>query len=171
MGHSVLAVPVPALEGFVRSRWQHYDPAWVSTDPGFTHAHVTVLAPFLESPGEDDLAVLAGIARTTPAFGFTLESVAAFPNGIIHTAPVPAGPFAHLTELARAAYPHLRPYDGAFDPVPHVTLDHTTADISPATVAGALGGTLPARARAERLELQWYAEGGCRVLASWRLAG
>lgn len=171
MGHSVLAVPVPALEGFVRARWQHYDPAWVSTDPGFTHAHVTVLAPFLEAPGDDDLAVLAGIARHTPAFDFTLERVTAFPNGIIHTAPVPDGPFSDLTARARAAYPHLLPYAGAFDPVPHLTLDHTTADISPATVARALGGTLPAHARAERLELQWYAEGGCRVLASWRLAG
>lgn len=171
MGHSVLAVPVPALEDFVRARWEHYDPAWVSADPGFTHAHVTVLAPFLEDPGEGDLAVLGALAARTPAFAFTLDGVVAFPNGIIHLPPEPAEPFARLTEEVRAAYPDLLPYAGEFDPVPHLTLDHTTPEITPATVARALGATLPASCRAERLELHRYAAGGCRVLASWPLGG
>jgi 2'-5' RNA ligase len=171
MGHSVLAVPVPALVPFVRSRWEHYDPAWVSRDPAFTHAHITVLAPFLAEPTAEDLAVLGRIAAATPAFDFALEGVASFPNGIIHTPPVPAAPFEALTARACAAYPHLRPYDGEFDPLPHLTLDHTTETISPATVRAALGAALPARLRADRLELHWYAEGDCRVMASLPLGG
>lgn len=171
MGHSVLAIPVPALEPFVRSRWLHYDPAWVSRDPGFTHAHITVLAPFVAAPSEQDLATVGAIACRTPAFEFALEEVAAFPNGIIHTPPAPAAPFARLTAAVRAAYPHLLPYDGEFEPVPHLTLDHTTTDISSATVRQVLGTTLPAYVRAERLELHRYAEGDCRVLASWPLSG
>ncbi|HJQ06779.1 MAG TPA: 2'-5' RNA ligase family protein [Nocardioides sp.] len=171
MGHSVLAVPVPDLEGFVRARWEHYDPSWVSADPSFTHAHITVLAPFLEEPADRDLALLAALATRTPAFDFALEDVAAFANGIIHLPPVPDEPFARLTREVRAAYPTLLPYAGEFDPVPHLTLDHTTAEISPATVARALDGTLPAHCRAKRLELHRYAEGDCRVLASWPLGG
>ncbi|GAB3859150.1 hypothetical protein GCM10028801_20110 [Nocardioides maradonensis] len=171
MGHSVLAVPVPALEGFVRARWEHYDPSWVSADPSFTHAHITVLAPFLEAPGERDLAVLGALAARTPAFDFALHDVVAFPNGIIHAPPVPGDPFTRLTDAVRTAYPDLLPYAGEFDPVPHLTLDHLTAEISPTTVAQALAGTLPACCRADRLELHRYAEGDCKVLASWPLAG
>ena len=46
-GHSVLQVPVPPLEGWVRARTAHYDTDYLSSDPDFTHAHITVLAPFL----------------------------------------------------------------------------------------------------------------------------
>ena len=49
-GHSVLQVPVPELEPFVLDRTRHYDTDYVSTDPGFVHAHVTALAPFLDAP-------------------------------------------------------------------------------------------------------------------------
>ena len=50
-GHAVLQIPVPELEPFVRQRHEHYDPHFVSTDPAFVHAHITVLGPFL--PPED----------------------------------------------------------------------------------------------------------------------
>jgi hypothetical protein len=46
-GHTVLLVPVPGLEAFVRARTEHYDRDYVSPDPHFVHAHVTALGPFL----------------------------------------------------------------------------------------------------------------------------
>ena len=46
-GHSVLQLPVPALEGWVRDRTAHYDAGFVSADPRFGHAHVTALGPFV----------------------------------------------------------------------------------------------------------------------------
>ncbi len=58
-GHTCLAVPVPALEDWVRERTAHYDPSFVSTDPGFAHAHLTLLAP----PGPS--------RRTSPTGGGT----------------------------------------------------------------------------------------------------
>lgn len=171
MSHTVLAVPVPALEPYVRGRWQHYDPAWVSRDPAFTHAHVTALAPFLPEPTPEDLAVVAAIARSTPAFGYTLDAVAAFPDGIIHLVPEPAGPFATLTAQLWAAFPQCPPYAGEFgDVVPHVTLDHAGTGVTVASVAADLAPVLPVAGRADRLELHRYAEGDCRVLASWPLA-
>jgi len=42
-GHSVLVVPVPALEEYVRARTAHYDASFVSADPAWVHAHLTVL--------------------------------------------------------------------------------------------------------------------------------
>ncbi|WP_082606318.1 2'-5' RNA ligase family protein [Nocardioides sp. Root190] len=170
MAHTVLAVPVPALDTWVRARWQHYDPAWVSRDPAFTHAHVTALAPFLAEPGAVDLARIAAIAAATASFDVTLAEVAAFPDGIVHVVPDPPGPFAALTAALWEAFPECPPYAGEFaDVVPHLTLDHLSPEVSVASVAAELAGLLPVRCRAERLELHWYAEGDCRVLASWLL--
>ena len=55
MGHTVLAVPAPALEPFVRERTARYDASFVSADPAFSHAHLTILAPWLPSPTAADL--------------------------------------------------------------------------------------------------------------------
>ncbi|TIC88558.1 2'-5' RNA ligase family protein [Nocardioides sp. GY 10113] len=170
MGHSVLVVPVPALEPFVRARWAHYDPAWVSADPAFTHAHVTALSPWREDPDPDALARVARIAAATPAFDFTLAAVDAFPDGTLHTPPAPAAPFADLTARLWSAFPDCPPYGGAFGEgpsVPHVTLDRVADDVSVASVRTALGGTLPAACRAEALEWHWYDEGDCHVRGRW----
>lgn len=45
-GHSVIAFPVPELDPWVRARTEHYDPSFVSSDPDFVHAHITVLGPW-----------------------------------------------------------------------------------------------------------------------------
>ncbi|HWI42019.1 MAG TPA: 2'-5' RNA ligase family protein [Nocardioides sp.] len=168
-GHSVLVVPVPALEGCIRARWQHYDVAWVSRDPDFTHAHITALAPFLAAPTPDDLARVGSVAASVPAFDFVLDSVATFANGLIHLPPEPAAPFAELTARLWAEFPQCPPYDGLFDPVPHLTVDQTAPGVSEEGVRGELTGQLPVSCRADRLELHWYAEGDCRVLESWKL--
>lgn len=170
MAHSVLAIPVAALEPYVRGRWEHYDPRWVSPDPRFTHAHVTALAPFLVDPGPGDLADVADVARTTAAFDFTLARVATFPNGIIHLVPEPATPFAVLTARLWRSFPQCPPYAGEFaDVVPHLTLDQVGQDVDEESVRADLAAVLPVRVRAERLELHRYAEGDCRVVAGWDL--
>jgi len=38
-------VPLPALDDVVRERTAFYDASFVSRDPGFAHAHITLLAP------------------------------------------------------------------------------------------------------------------------------
>lgn len=170
MAHTVLVVPVPALEDYIRARWEHYDPRWVSPDPVFTHAHITALAPFLPAPADADLARVAAIARTAAAFDFVLDEVSAFADGIVHAAPSPSGPFAELTARLWREFPGCPPYAGEFaDVVPHLTLDRLGPAVSLASVRAELAGVLPVRTRAERLELHRYAEGDCRVLASWPL--
>lgn len=171
-GHTVLLVPVPALEPFVRARWEHYDRTWVSADPRFAHAHVTLLAPFLAPP-------LTAAARRRlervldrhRALDFDLRRVATFPNGIVHALPEPDAGFRRLTADLVAAFPQCPPYAGEFpDPVPHLTLDLVHGEVTEASVKAAVAGVLPAvGCRADRVQLAWYAPGGCRVLHEWPL--
>ncbi len=90
----MLQVPVPELEPFVRARTGHYDTDYLSTDPGFVHAHVTALAPFLDGADltAEVLDKVAEIASTTRHFDFTLAELDTFPNGIVHLLPEPTGP-------------------------------------------------------------------------------
>jgi 2'-5' RNA ligase len=172
-GHTVLLVPVPALEPFVRARWEHYDPTWVSADPRFAHGHITLLSPFLAPPLP--AAACRGIEevlRRQPAFEFELRRIATFPNGIVHALPEPDTGFRRLTAELVEAFPQCPPYAGQFpDPVPHLTLDQVHGEVTEASVRAAVAGMLPARGcRAERVQLAWYAPGGCRVLHEWSLS-
>jgi hypothetical protein len=168
----VLQVPVPALEPFVLARTRHYDTDYVSTDPAFVHAHVTALAPFLPSHAltEAALATVTRIAASTAPFDVTLEVLDTFPNGIVHLLPEPSAPFAALTATLWAAFPQCPPYAGRFgDVVPHLTLDALSDDVTEESTRRRVAPHLPARCRAERLDLAWYEPGACRVLRSWPL--
>jgi hypothetical protein len=170
MAHTVLLVPVPELEEFVRGRTLHYDASFFSTDPAFVHAHVTVLGPFLDDPTDADLQQVAAVADTSAPFDFELARVAEFPDGLLHLRPQPDAAFRRLTERLAAAFPQCPPYAGAYpDPVPHLTLDQRGDGIDATTVGEALAGTLPARCRADRIALHRYANHDCRVLAEWKL--
>jgi 2'-5' RNA ligase len=171
-GHSVLQVPVPQLEPFVLSRTRHYDTDYVSADPRFVHAHVTALGPFLDGAALTDeaLDLVGEIVSATEPFEFTLETVGTFPNGIVHLLPEPAQPFTALTAALWGAFPQCPPYAGAFaDVVPHLTLDALSDEVTEESTRALASGHVPARCRAERLDLAWYEPGGCRVLRSWRL--
>ncbi|WP_127480307.1 2'-5' RNA ligase family protein [Nocardioides pantholopis] len=178
-GHPVLQVPVPPLEPFVRARTAHYDAAYLSAEPCHVHAHVTALGPFLADPDEEDLALVAKVAASVEPFDFVLDRLATFPDGIIHLAPEPDAPFRELTRRLVEAFPQCPPYGGAFgrveDVVPHLTLDAASnapgAAVTQASTRRLLGDLVPARCRAERLDLAWYEPHRCRVLASWPLGG
>ena len=117
-GHTVLLVPVPALEPFVRARTEHYDRDYVSADPRFVHAHVTALGPFLPAaeltPGA--LARVAEIACCDSALRLRLERVDIFPNGIIHLLPQPSAPFVALTQRCGGPSPSARRMPGSSAP-------------------------------------------------------
>lgn len=168
-GHSVLVVPVPALEPYVVARTRHYDVSFVSDDPAFVHAHITLLAPFLPTPEPADLDLLAKIAGAAAPFEFGLARLGVMPGGTIYLSPEPAQPFAELTAELVTAFPQCSPYDGLYDPVPHLTVDHLSGDVTPADAAEMLGDLVPARCHADRISLQWYANHDCRTLAEWSL--
>jgi len=171
MAHTVLVVPVPELETFVRERTSHYDTSFLSADPAFVHAHVTALGPFLDNASEAELALVDEIARRTPAFDFTLDRMGELDHGILSLLPDPDEPFRELTRALVAAFPQCPPYGGAFpEPVPHLTLDRRADGIDLESVRVALGDAVPARCRADRLVLARYANHDCRVLAQWKLA-
>ncbi|MDN4172789.1 2'-5' RNA ligase family protein [Nocardioides sp. SOB77] len=162
-------MPVPPVEPVVRERHAHYDPAWVSADPAFVHAHVTALGPWLVDPSAADLATVAEVAAGLGPFDFVLERVATFGSGIIHLVPEPDGPFRELTSRLAAAFPQCPPYAGEFEPVPHLTLDLTSTEVSEASTRELVAGLVPARCRAEWLDLAWYQADGCRLLHRWPL--
>ncbi len=174
MAHTVLLVPVPEFEPFVRERTEHYDASFLSVDPAFVHAHVTVLGPFLDAPSTAELALVAGIAAEiaaeTSAFAFEMSRIEMFPDGIIHLRPDPDEPFRRLTRRLTAAFPQCPPYGGAFpEPTPHLTLDQRADGIDRDSVRAMLGDLLPASCRADRIAMHRYANHDCRVLAEWKL--
>ena len=170
LGHSVLQVPVPPLEKFVRARTIHYDASYLSADPAFVHAHVTALGPFVDELTDDVERRVAAIAADTAPFDFVLARMGRFGDGTLHLLPEPDGGFRALTDRLAAEFPEHPPYAGRFpDVVPHLTLDLLSADVTEESTLALLGDAIPARCRAERLELVWYEPGAVEVLRSWRL--
>lgn len=166
-------MPVPELEEFAREQAHRYDGRYLSADPAFAHAHITVLAPFL---GPQDLAQggaarLAAALAPYPPFELTLERIATFPDGTIHLRPEPAEPVAELTDAVRRAFPGYPPYGGRHgaSPPAHLTLDMTLTGASERSLRVALAPLLPVRASIGCLSLSWYEPDRCRELARWPL--
>lgn len=170
-GHSVLQLPVPALEEWVRARTALYDEGFVSDDPRFGHAHITALGPFDPDPSEGALGTIADIAAATAAIGTRLERLAQFPNGIIHLVPEPAAELRDLTRRLVEAFPAHPPYGGEFgdDVQPHLTVDAASATVSLATTAGLLRDVVPVDVVLDRLQLAWWESGSCHVMEEWVL--
>lgn len=170
-GHAVLQVPVPALEGFVRSRTAHYDPGFLGTSevPGedFVHAHITVLAPFASLPDQDQVAEgLDGIAP----FEVRLDRAERFPNGLLHSPPVPEDGLRAMTRRMRRLFPEVTPYEGRYRPAPHLTLDAEGPGVSLELVREWTSRVLPCPTRIEAVDLVWYESGSTRLCHRWWLS-
>lgn len=171
MGHSVLAVPVPALDDVVRERTACYDASFVSADPGFVHAHITLLAPWVRRPSAADLARVAGIAEAAGPFAVRLAQVGEFLDGVLYLRPEPDSQLRELTSRLVAAFPQFPPYGGQYgDVAPHLTLDRRSATVTPATVRASVRHLLPLTVTVDRIDLQWWANHDCRRLHTWPLS-
>ncbi len=169
-GTSSLVVAVPALEEWVRGRHHFYDPAYVSPDPTFAHAHLTLLSPFVEPAGlteEVHRRVAEVLSRHEP-FEVRLSHVDVFSGGIIHLVPEDDRPLRALTADLAASFPAYPPYAGRFADVrPHLTLDLAAPGIDVESTRRSLGAALPAHASIGEARLSWYEQDRCRTLASW----
>jgi hypothetical protein len=171
VAHTVLVIPVPALDDWVRERTDYYDSSFVSADPAFVHAHITLLTPWLREPDASDLAIVGDIAASIPAFEYDLADLGEFPDGVIHLRPEPTVPFTELSRRLQQAFPQCPPYEGRYpQPVPHLTLDRRNPELTPKTVRASLGDLVPVRELATHVHLQLWANHDCRLLHSWELA-
>lgn len=174
-GHSVLQLPVPPLEEWVRTRTAHYDGGFVSADPRFGHAHITALGPFDPAPSRAALDVIGAIAASTAPVAVRLERLAQFPNGIIHLVPDPDAALRGLTARLVAAFPAWPPYGGEFgdDVRPHLTVDAASDTpsnaVDLASTARLLAEAVPVDVVLDRLQLAWWESGSCHVMAEWGL--
>ncbi|MCW2833719.1 MAG: hypothetical protein JWN68_1672 [Nocardioides sp.] len=158
------------LDDVIRDRTARYDSSFVSADPTFAHAHITLLGPWLDFPTHDDLLTVADVLASEAPFSFELDEVGEFGDGTLHLLPEPAGPFHRLITRLAASFPQTPPYAGRYaDVVPHLTFEHRLTGASAAGIRSELGDRLPVRARAERVDLQWWANHDCHVQHSWRL--
>lgn len=171
-GHTVLAVPVPALDAYVRARTQHYDADYLAADPQFGQAHVTLLAPWQREPTAADRQIVADLCAAAEPFEYGLAELGVFADGIVHLLADPADRFAAMTRELRRKFPGNVPYDGQFDHlVPHVTLDALGPGVDTESVRSSLGELVPLRCRAELVQLQWWQAGRCHVQQTWQLGG
>lgn len=169
-GHTVIVVPVPELEHYIRARTAHYDASFLASDPAFVHAHITLLGPWLPEPSHTDLDTVATIMAAAEPFETTLARVETFPDGLIYLRPEPDEPFRTLTTALVEAFPRYLPYAGRFpNPVPHLTLDRRAEGITPESVESDLREMLPTRLHIDRVDLQWWANHDCHVRESWKL--
>jgi 2'-5' RNA ligase len=172
VAHTVLYVPVPELEGYIRWRHEVEGPEWLSPDAGHVHAHITLLGPFLPPRLVTDRvdAQLADLFGAVAPFEVTLAQVRVFPTGLVHLHPEPAGELARLTAALEARFPAYPPYAGEFAPVPHLSLCALGPGRDLATVRAELRGVLPVRTTVREVWLVAYAPHRTRVLRSYRLA-
>jgi hypothetical protein len=172
-GHSVIVVAVPPLEDLVRRRTRAYDDAYLSTDPTFAHAHVTLLGPFVDPAGlsASMLSTVAQVLLRHHPFTACFAEVARFPDGMIHLLPDDEEPFRRLTADLADAFPDHPPYGGRYvDPRPHVTLDRVGPEVDLDTVRDWVADLVPVRVEVRTAQLSWYEQHGCRTLATWVLA-
>lgn len=155
----------------MRARTSHYDEGFVSSDPGFAHAHITALGPFDPRPSEQVLADIAAIAAATAPMVVRLSELAQFPNGIVHLVPSPADPLRALTLRLMAAFPSHPPYGGEFgtDLQPHLTVDAASEHVSLDSTRELLTGVVPVTCLLDRLQLAWWESGNCHVMSEWLL--
>lgn len=172
-GHAVLQIPVPGFETWVRARAEHYDPAYVSSDPDFVHAHVTALGPLpavVDATFPASLeAVVGTVCREVTSAQVTFARIDTFPNGVVHLLPEPDATPRLLTATLRRAFPDVLPYGGEFAPVPHLTLDAVQGEVTEASTLTAVAHLLPHTEVLRHLDLTWYEPGRCRLLARWEL--
>jgi 2'-5' RNA ligase len=170
MGHTALVVPVRALEEVVKERTAFYDASFLSADPNFVHAHITLLSPWAELPTAAELAEVARVARAARPFAVQLVRVGEFPDGVLYLRPEPDVEFRALTSRLVTAFPGYPPYGGRYGDVnPHLTLDRRSATVTPATVHASVASLLPLTVTVDRIDLQRWANHDCRRLRSWPL--
>lgn len=167
MAHSVLLAPVPAVESLVLPRVARE----YRRQDGGTHAHVTVLGPFLPPPQVlEQQQELSALLQETDPFDLMLTQVGTFGGGIVHLRPAGEQDLRHLLSLVQQRYPNLLPYGGAFPSVEfHVTVATVADDTEREEVIALAERALPVTAAVDHLEVVWYEPGATRALAAFPL--
>ncbi|MFD9601984.1 2'-5' RNA ligase family protein [Streptomyces sp. NPDC059970] len=175
MAHSAIVVPVAELESVVKTRIERTIPEYLFREPGETHAHITLLGPFVDRDlmTSELLDQLRQLFKKVSPISFTLDSPPmTLPDGTVYLDPEPADTFSDLTRQLWEAYPEYPPFGGAHSaPQPHLTLAYPWApghsQDTMRAVAPEVGPLLPVRLEAATACLNWYEPGCSRTVASF----
>lgn len=171
-GHGVLVVPVPPLEAWVRERTAWYDRDYLSADEAFCHAHVTVLAPFVDHDHADDdtLTRVDAVLAGHEPFRLRLDAVTTEPGGWVVLRPDPVTPLLRLTRNLETAFPELpMPSDPVPRERPHLTLDRLGPEVDEDSVRASVAHLLPVDVAVSQVSWSWYEQGRCHEVARWSL--
>ncbi len=163
VGHSVFLLPVPEAEHLVAP---HVADEYRRVDGG-THAHVTVLGPFLEEsqvPREHDRLMAA--VESVGVIDLVFTEVAVFAGGIVHLRPADDGALGELLGRLRGLYPSVLPYAGAFgdSPVFHLTVRAASSAEDIKRTASETRKFLPVRSAVTEAQVVWYEPHATRAL-------
>jgi 2'-5' RNA ligase len=158
LADTALVALFPELEPLLGAWRRHY----AGDGPRGMPPHVTLIFPFTDSAGADDL--LEPLGRVFGAFApfeIALRQTARF-LGLLYLRPEPAEPFVAITEALVNAFPDFPPYAGEFaEIIPHVTVAQGDDEVL-AAAEQELGAQLPVKSRVERAWLVEDAAGGWR---------
>lgn len=107
-------------------------------------AHITILYPFLpiERLTPDVITALAEIISTQSVLTVRMTAFERFPR-LLYLNPEPNEWVNRLIAGVAARWPETPPYEGAYDPIPHITLAAGVDEASMATLERRLSGHLP----------------------------
>jgi hypothetical protein len=117
--------------------------------------HVSALQPFVPADALDAALEreLEKLLAGYPAFEVALTRVGTFAD-VVFLAPVPAGPFAELTQLLWREWPECPPFGGAYDEVaPHLPVALDPTPTQRREIEAALTPRLPLAMRADAVLL------------------
>jgi 2'-5' RNA ligase len=156
MNETALIFAVPEAEPLVGRFRDQYDPSAAVGVP----AHVTLLYPFLapDAVGASEIAALAALFASTPAFDMTFSRCARFQPRVLFLEPEPEAVLLDLMRRIWARWPERPPYAGTIpaDVVrPHLTVsDSVTGELLDRMETGLASGLPIATHVAEALLIE-----------------
>lgn len=137
-GRTGVVIPVPEAQELLASVASRHPEA---VRPGVP-AHVSVLYPFLRQFDDEVLAALRELFAGRSAIPVRFAECRRR-GGFVHLRPSPDDQLRALTAEAMRRWPDVPPYEGKYEPEPHLTLATNVPDDTATAIAREVAAELP----------------------------